>query len=175
MDVLWDTVRNRTIPAPAGKPPSDAATRRIARDYPRACGETGKPWRTAMFRLFLGGASDGDWPVATLGSKVRDAIGAKSRTVRLSAATAAKQARHHSELGSADYARVQRILDEGEVFDLGRGQLSGFLEIDGQLWRVVVKRTGDRSETYLSTLHMARPRDVAAVRRRSKRVDLEGS
>lgn len=184
-------VTGETIDVPVGIDPGfghnvgrlnlgrDAADRLVAKidaaDETLARAAVGNPWRTAMFRRFLGGASDGDWPVATLDPAARAAIGAKSRTVRLSAATAAKQGRHHAELTSSDYARVQRVLDEGDLFDLGRGRLSGFLEVDGQLWRVVVKRTGDRSETYLSTLHMARPRDVAAARRRSKRVDREGN
>ena len=41
------------------------------------------------------------------------------------------------------------------MFDLGWRRLSGFLEIDGRLWRVAFKATGVRSETYLATLHRA--------------------
>ena len=128
-----------------------------------------------MFRRFLAGASDGDWPVATLGSAVRGAIGAKSRTVRLSAPTAAKQARRHPELRSEDYAHAQRILDEGELFDLGRRRAAGFLEVDGRLWRAILKATDDRTETYLVSLHMAQPHNRIAAERGHKVIDQAGN
>ena len=157
----------------------DAADRLVAKvdaaDEALARAAIGSPWRTAMFRRFLGGASDGDWPVATLGSKVRAAVGANSRTVRLSAATAAKQGRHHPELGSGDYARAQRILDEGELFLEGNGRfVQGFLEVDGRLWKAVVKSAGG-GELYLATLHRAKEKDLAVTKRRFKPIDRGGS
>ena len=106
--------------------------------------------------------------------RVREAIGGASRTVRLSAWTAAKQARRHPDLAPGDYARAGRILDTGEMFMEGTDRAMGFLEEDGRPWRAVVKATADGSETYLVTLHKARPYDLRAARRRLKRIDREG-
>ena len=103
--------------------------------------------------------------VATLGASTRVAIGGRSGTARLSAATAAKQARRHSDLRPENYALVQRILDEGQVFLARRANHAvGFLEVDGKLWRVVVKATADGLETYVLSLHHVEPHSLAAAR-----------
>ncbi len=160
------------------RPGRDSANRLIEKiddappDLARAA--IGQPWNGALFRRHLEGRSDADWPAAVLEGPVRAAIGARSRTVRLSAETAAKQARRHPDLEPADYARVQRILDEGEVFSAPRGRAIGFLEEEGRLWRAVVKATEDGSEAYLASLHKAQPHNLDAARRRLKRVVGEG-
>ena len=73
-----------------------------------------------------------------------------------------------------DYARVQRILDEGEVFRSGDRIAIGFLEDEGRLWRAVVKVTEERSKTYLATLHRAQPDDLVRARDRLVKMDREG-
>ncbi len=125
----------------------------------------GRPWATAAFRKHLQGASDMDWPVAAAAEAVTRAIGSNSRIVRLSSATARKQARHPPDLTPGDYALVQRALDEGELFRIDDRNVTGFLEVDGVLWRAIVKRTHDGSEAYMTTLHKARPNDLRAARR----------
>ncbi len=134
----------------------------------------GQPWNGALFRRHLTGASDADWPLAVLPAPVRAAIGARSRTVRLSGESAAKQTARHTDLEPTDYARVQRILDEGELFTSGERVAIGFMEDSGRLRRAVVKATKDGSETYLATLHKAQPYDLKAARRRLTRINREG-
>ena len=129
----------------------------------------GTPWRTPMFRRFLSGASDGDWPIAVMPASALQVIGSRSRTVRLSPATAAKQGDHHPDVTPQDYARAQRALDEGEVFADSSGVVA-FIEEDDRLWRTIVRSFADGSEAYLATLHKARRRDLAAAQRRLKRV-----
>ena len=133
----------------------------------------GNPWRSARFRRHLAGQGEGDWPVAVMPTSAGRAIDARSQTVRLSRDTAIKQAARHPDLEPDDYALVQRILDEGELFRSAGGDVVGFSVIDGQLWRTVVKRTADRSETYLVSLHKAQPHNLDAARRRLKRIDRE--
>ncbi len=158
------------------RPGRDSANRLIEKiddappDLARAA--IGQPWRGQLFRRHLEGRSDADWPAAVLSAPVRGAIGARSRTVRLSTETAAKQARRHPDLEPADYARVQRILDQGEMFAGYERQAVGFLEENGRLWRAVVKATVDGSETYLVTLHKAQPRDRDVAQRRWVRIEL---
>lgn len=113
------------------------------------------------------------------------AIGARSRTVRFSGETAAKQRgtritsdgrriRGHPDVQPQDYALVQRILDEGEVFASAPRRAMGFLEVDGKLWRAVVKASRDRSKTSLATLRRAQPDDLDRARRRLKGIDRDG-
>ncbi len=85
--------------------------------------------------------------------------------MRLSGRTAGKQRRRHGYLKAEDYARVQRILDEGELFHDGNGVI-GFIEEEGRLWRAVVRVFNDGSETYLNTLHRAQPQDLRTARYR---------
>ena len=47
--------------------------------------------------------------------------------------------------------------------------MRGFLDIDGRLWRAVIKATRDGSKTFPQTLHKVKRRDFAAARRRLTR------
>ena len=198
----WFDARNdRTVRVPAGIDPGfqqnaglanlgKESAGRLIRKIDDAGGAlaraaVGSPWRTAMFRRHLAGASDGGWPVAVAPARVLGALGGRSHTVRLSGDTAAKQSGlrfapggrpipGHPDVRPEDYALVQRILDDGEVFKAGPYHAAGFIESDGRLWRAVVKATEDGAETYLQTLHKAQPYDLAAARRRLQRIDREG-
>lgn len=130
----------------------------------------GQPWRGALFRRHLAGQVEGDWPVAVTPAAAAASLNAQSHTVRLSSATATKQASRHDDVGARDYALVQRILDEGELFAGRDGRVIGFLESGGQLWRVVLKVTADRSEAYLVSFHKAQAHNLDAARRQLKRI-----
>ena len=153
----------------------DAANRLIAKldaappDLARAA--IGRPWQTPLFARHLTGALDADWPLAIVPEALRRAIGGQSSSVRLSRETAAKQTARHPDLAPADYARLQRILDEGELFMASERMTLGFIEEDGYLWRAAVKATADGSETYLATLHKAQPHNLDAARRRLTRLE----
>ena len=157
------------------KASSDRLIRKIdvaAPDLGRAA--VGSPARTALFRRFVENATEesehGDFAIAMFDGATR----ARSKVVRLSGETAAKQRRHHRDLGAEDYGLVQRILDEGELFEAQRDRhMIGFIENNGLLWRAVVKSTVDGSETYLVSLHRAQPYDQRAARRRLRRIDRE--
>ena len=132
----------------------------------------GTPWNTPLFRRHLSGASDGDWPVAAMeDAALKSALGANSGVVRLSGETAAKQTVGHHGLMSADYALVQRILDEGELFAVGKHHAMGFLQVDGKMWSAVVKATGDGSRNYLVSLHRGNRRNLQRVRVRSRKIN----
>ena len=131
----------------------------------------GTPWQTPLFARHLAGATQADWPVAILPEAVLSAIGARSRTVRLSGETAAKQTVRHPDLAPADYARIQRIFEEGEVFVSDDRRIYAFVQEDDRLWRAVIKATRDGSETYLASLHRAQPHNLDAARRRTARIE----
>lgn len=117
-------------------------------------------------------------------ARIAGAIGAISKVVRLSGETATKQAgrrrRHdrdvgHPEVTAEDYALVQRIVDEGEWFHSRVStHIVGFLEVGDAVWKVTVKRTIDRSETYMQSLHKVEPRKIVAARRNLKPVKSGG-
>ena len=78
--------------------------------------------------------------------------------------------REGQDFGAADYARVQHILDRGEVFRSADRRAMGFLEEGGRAWRAVMKSTRDGSETYLTTLHRAETYALDAARRKMVRI-----
>ena len=89
--------------------------------------------------------------------------------------TAGKQRGHHPDIAATDYARLQRLLDEGEPFRdrYSPRAATAFLEEDGRLWRAAVKATEDGARRpTLATLHKAQPDDLARARKR-RRIDRE--
>ena len=135
----------------------------------------GEPWKAQAFRLHAAGKWEGDWPVAVVEERLmlglRREMGARSRTVRLSGETAQKQAERHPDLSAEDYARVQRILDRGELFREGERKVMDYLVEDGRPWRAVVKVTEDGSQVFLETLHKARNRNLRSGRRRYSSIE----
>ena len=160
----------RVLPHPSG-------LRNFFRTIQRPVFRKTQVWNNPLFLRHLDGWTHaGDWPVAIVPPRVLAAIGGKSRTVRLSPYTAGKQKHRHKDLAPEDYARVQRILDEGELFMQGNDRVKGFIEEDGRLWSTVAKATKDKDgeKTFLATLHKANEHNLGATRRELKRIDREG-
>ena len=103
-------------------------------------------------------------------SPILEAIGAKSSSVRLSRDTAITQVHRHPDLEPGDYATVQRLVDEGELFTVGKHHAIGFLQVDGKMWSADVKATGDGSRNYLASFHRAQPHDLEKANFRLDRV-----
>ena len=81
-------------------------------------------------------------------------------------ATAGKQREHHPDIAPTDYARLQRLLDEGELFRdrYSPRAATAFLEEDGRLWRAAVKATGDGLEDLLWRPSTRRSRTISRGR-----------
>ena len=126
------------------------------------------------FRRFLTEAAQGwartDFPVAVLRVAIAEAIGARSRIVRLSSETVAKQAARHPDIAPGDYANIQHILDGGELFRDGDRRIAGFAEVEGRLWRTVVKVTRNSSEIYAVSLHRANEHNLRSAQHRLERL-----
>ncbi|MYE14516.1 MAG: head morphogenesis protein [Gammaproteobacteria bacterium] len=115
------------------------------------------------FRRHLSGFVDGDLPVAVLAHGLPASLGT-GHTVRLSQWTAAKQLFRHPDLTADDYARVQRMLDQGRLFEDG-DSIVAFLEEGGRWWSAVLKPTS-AGELYLVTYHRREARQVRRAERR---------
>jgi SPP1 gp7 family putative phage head morphogenesis protein len=89
-------------------------------------------------------------PVAILGAADAAAIGARSRTVMLSAETAAKQAAAHPEITAADYQWAQLAIDAGERIQDGARSVVYVLERNGFV--LVVKSTLSGEAVFLTSL-----------------------
>ena len=138
----------------------------------------GQPWNTPEFEAHLDGKADdrqAAWPIAVVPSHILGAIKARSRTLRLSRETADKQAGRmpgtpgHDDVIAADYAKAQRILTDGEVFQVAERVAVGFVEDDG-LWMIAIKSSEDGKETSLTSLHRAKRSDLRRARRRGGRL-----
>lgn len=93
-------------------------------------------------------APQGHFPMAVLAADDAARIGGTSSLARLSPETWAKQRRHHPELTLADYARVQDVVEQGEVVQDGALRLVYVLDEPGG-YVSVVKATRKGDELYL--------------------------
>ncbi len=139
----------------------------------------GQPWNTPEFQAHLDGKADDPraaWPIAVAPSYILGAIKGLSRTLRLSRETADKQAGRmpdtpgHDDVVAADYAKAQRILTDGDVFQVAERVAVGFIEDDGKLWMIALKSSEDGKETYLTSLHRAKRSDLRRAGRRGGRL-----
>ncbi len=64
----------------------------------------------------------------------------------------------------AHYARVQRLFDDGVVYQSSPRHLLGYIEEDGRWWRAAIKSTPDG--LFLSTFHRAGDEEIARMARR---------
>ena len=129
-----------------------------------------KALRNWRFRHHLIDKMKGDYPIAVLDPEKTDAIGSKSRVLRLSDTTAAKQRRRHPNLEPKDYLRIQVMLDEGWWFLQGERNAIVFFEDFGKLWRVALKSTNDGKRAFLKSLHRAKNNNLRNARRKLREI-----
>jgi len=119
------------------------------------------------------------FPVMVLDERLRAAIGADARVVRLSSDTYAKQrgltgrSAGHPELTIADYRQLPAIGAAPDlVFKEGDTRLILMREADDRYWMASVKTAADGTELYLLSLRRAQTRDVARFRRKHDELQL---
>ena len=88
--------------------------------------------------------------------------GDRARAVRLSAETVLAHPRF-AGFDTADWLRVQRIVDEGEWAARGGTHRLLWLEDAGKPWLAVLKRT-KAGEVYLQSYRRARPQEIERTR-----------
>lgn len=93
---------------------------------------------------------------------------ATSSVPLLSSETAKKQLSRHPEVTGHHYRSLPRFFARARP--IIEGQTVHFVgEIDGQLWRAVVKRTQSGQALYLVTFHRVGPAEASRLRRRIER------
>lgn len=108
----------------------------------------------------------GDWPVARLTGGLARAVGSRSSVLRLSRWSADKQIDHHPEIVADDYRTIQALLDRvgagSELLPSHKRHHSGLIgHVDGQWYRLIVKRAADGRELYIQSFHRLRPKVAA--------------
>lgn len=120
------------------------------------------------FARFVAGEVPGTFAVGVLPQELMPLVGAQRQTVLLSQQTAAKQLKH-PEATAAEYRRLQRMLDDGEVIRDGAQHLV-FILVDGEPWYAVVKATRDGREVYLQSYRRTDRRNWDKVRKKGELV-----
>lgn len=122
-----------------------------------------------QFRRIVSREIEGVAPVGVLPERMRETLGATTRTVLFSDYTAEKGARKHDDVDAQDYLVVQRLIDEGHATRDRDKHVVYTGEIDGKMWKAAVKVTADGREVYLSSLHRLRSAGKAdRIRRRGE-------
>jgi len=114
----------------------------------------------------------GNWPIGRLQEGQAAVIGAKTRTVRLSAETVGKQKVSHPELYADEYRFVQAAIDRGEQLKDGEHNLVFIHEEDGYVCVVKSTVTGNgvfvTSFRRLSQDEAKRDGEIARLRRKGQ-------
>lgn len=93
-------------------------------------------------------APQGSFPVAKLAPHHAEQLDTGATVARLSSETYAKQRSQHPELQQADYARIQDVVERGEVVRQNPQKLLFFMD-DPQGYVTVVKATRKKDELYV--------------------------
>ena len=95
----------------------------------------------------------GNAPIGEMPDAVRLALGAQTRTVRLSGETMEKQLHKHGDLTDDDYAHLPDALARPDIVARQGERRVLFFHHAGQLYRGALKTTGDGPANYLLSFH----------------------
>lgn len=119
------------------------------------------------FPAFVRGEVAGERPIAAASEEIRRLLGAEAKFVLLSRATAVKQFREHPDITPEDYARVQDMLDQGELLR-DRSLHLGIIQEQEKWFYAVIKTTKTGKAIFLQSLRRSNPVDIDVIRARSE-------
>lgn len=128
----------------------DAADPDIARVAAR---DMASSWR---LRRIHEGSAGGAVPVGMLPQELADTIGAKSRVIQFSEATAKKTRDKHGEATADEFVRIADLLATSEVImEINKSGTRNlvFHSTDATPWLFVIKMTHDGRELFLTSFH----------------------
>ncbi|MDM4768626.1 phage minor head protein [Solimonas sp. SE-A11] len=97
------------------------------------------------------GKSSMQYPLGILDDTTREALGTQSQTVWMSSTTLIEHIAAHPEIGLADYQKLQKIIDQGEVYKADDRRIM-LLALEGRLYRASVKVDEKRERLFLLSL-----------------------
>lgn len=107
------------------------------------------------------GASALTYPVAVLNEATQQQLGAKSRVVKLSGETLAKQlVKRGDSLPLEEYWKIQGVLETPDAVVADGENHMLFFKRDGRVYLAVVKTTRDKGEVYLQSFRRATEREL---------------
>lgn len=103
-------------------------------------------------------------PVAVISDRLQELLQTKTRTLSLTNDTAHKQSNKHKDISAEDYAKVQTLLDEGNLFveDKYPNDLIVQGKVDNEDWHLIIKRTSTSLEIFLKSFYRIRSEQVGA-------------
>ncbi len=109
--------------------------------------------------------------VGKLGHEANAYLGTGHAPVLLSAETMAKQVAKHPEIEGKDYEALEQLLARPELMLVERVRhIRLAARVGGRVLTVVVKRTGDGHENYVTSFHAMRAATLRTVMKRDKLV-----
>jgi hypothetical protein len=139
-------------------------TRRAVDDYQEANPDASTQEAIDAVREDSGAVQGEKLPVAVLDQEYQKMFGADSKVVQMSDETLLKQVAKRPSLMAADYARVQSVIEAGQLIVKDRDRHRVFIKQNGKLYYAVVKVTQDRSELYLQSFRRSNREDAQSVR-----------
>lgn len=125
-----------------------------------------------QFQQFVDGKIKGNFPVAVLDEKAREAIGAKSQAAWLSDDSLSKnkgeqpeRSKGHPELTLADYQKLPEVIGNPLIVVEKEGYKEVFAGEAGRYYLAVVKTTTDKAELFVQSFRKA---SMADIRREMK-------
>jgi len=97
---------------------------------------------------------EGDFVMGNLPPHIRGLLGTESDSLTFSLETLAKQKARHPEIRADEYVKaINKIENRNVPIHRTRDRHIGLVVEDGRHWAVIIKTTGDRSGSYLVSLH----------------------
>lgn len=146
----WTRIWRRVVEADTAGATTTAARRDAVRRITRSPSETRKAMDAAGLENVPAPAGM-EHPVAVLRKSDMEALGTESQSVLMSTTTLVEHLAAHPEIGVDDYAKLPRLVEQGEVYEDGGSRIL-LLAIDGVTYRAAIKTDADRRRNYLLSL-----------------------
>ncbi|BCU88716.1 virion morphogenesis protein [Yersinia pseudotuberculosis] len=108
----------------------------------------------AFLKFWSGQIRTGEFPLAVLPDRDRQALKAGSPVVLLSQTSLMEHRDVHPDIGYLDYMKIQKLIDQGQVWQTGQNnERLAYITTDGITYKAVLKRTLDGQKNYFLTLY----------------------
>jgi SPP1 gp7 family putative phage head morphogenesis protein len=121
---------------------------------------------TAFFKAK--GAIHGTYPVAVLPDAYKNAIGATTNIVGLSAETLKKNVVKHPELSIEDYQFLQNIIEKAQIIIQDGDTTMVFIRRSGKVYHAAIKATKTGKGLFLTSLRLTNEEAISEAKKKGK-------